>query len=90
MKQAKEEWFDKHKKSKRSSLYFHGKLELTVLEPQAKRSKVQKILKNSKAFQDVKKEAWKTDSKLHTRYYKRNQAAEGKQKKLLSKKHLKL
>ena len=41
-KAAKEEWFDKHKKSKekRSSLYLNETIEPIVLEPRAKRSKV--------------------------------------------------
>ena len=84
-KAAKEEWFDKHKKSKRkrSSLYLNETIESIVLEPRAKRSKVQRIPKNSKAFQDAKKKAWKTESKLHTRYSKINKAAEGKAKKFI-------
>ena len=46
-----------------------------VLEPQAKTSKVQKILKNSKAFQDAKK--------LRKRYSKLNKAAEAKVKEFI-------
>ena len=84
-KAAKEEWFDKHKKSKRkrSSLYLNETIEPIVLEPQAKRSKVQRISKNSKAFQDAKKKAWKTESKLHTIYSKLNKATEGKAKEFI-------
>ena len=84
-KAAKEEWFDKHKKSKRkrSSLYLNETIESIVLESRAKRSKVQRIPKNSKAFQDAKKKAWKTESKLHTRYSKLNEAAEGKAKEFI-------
>ena len=33
-----------------------------TLEPQAKRSKVKRIWKNSKVFQYAKKKAWKTES----------------------------
>ena len=84
-KAAKEEWFDKHKKSKRkrSSLYLNETIVSIVLEPRAKRSKVQRIPKNSKAFQDAKNKAWKRESKLHTRYSKINKAAEGKAKKFI-------
>ena len=84
-KAAKEEWFDKHKKSKRkrSSLYLNETVEPIVLEPQAKRSKVQRISKNSTVSLDAKKKAWKTESKLHTRYSKLNKAAEGKAKKFI-------
>ena len=46
-----------------------------VLEPQAKISKVQKILKNGKAFQDAKK--------LRKRYSKLNKAAEAKVKEFI-------
>ena len=59
MKAGKEEWFDKRKKSKRKhfSLFFKkkGTIEPIVLEPQAKRFKVQKISKNSKALHDAKR-----------------------------------
>ena len=84
-KAAKEEWFDKHKKAKRkrSSLYLNETIDSIALEPRAKRSKVQRIPQNSKAFQDAKKKAWKTESKLHTRYSKINKAAERKAKKFL-------
>ena len=84
-KAAKKEWFDKHKKSKRkrSSLYLNETIEPIVLEPQAKRYKGQRISKNSKAFQDAKKKAWKTESKLHTRYSKLDKAAEGKAKEFI-------
>ena len=69
-KAAKEKWFDKHKKLKRKrySLYLNETKEPIVLKPQAKTSKVQKISKNSKTFQDAKKKAWRTASKLPTRY----------------------
>ena len=72
-KAAKEEWFDKHKKSKRkrSSLYLNGTIEPIVLEPQAK------------VLQDAKKKAWETESKLHTRYSKLNKAAEGNAKEFI-------
>ena len=84
-KAAKEEWFDKHKKSKRkcSSLYLNETIEPIVLESQAKRSKVQRISKNSKALQDGKKKAQKTESKLHTRYSELNKPAEGKGKEFI-------
>ena len=85
-KAAKEEWFDKHKKSKRkrSSLYLNKTKEPILLEPQAKTSKVQKISKNSEAFQDAKKKAWKTESKLHKRYSKLNKAAKEKAKEFIA------
>ena len=62
-KAAKEEWCDKQNKSKRkrSSFYLNKTLEPIVLEPQAKISKVQKISKNRKQFQDAKKKAWKAE-----------------------------
>ena len=58
-KAAKEEWCDKQNKSKRkrSSFYLNKPLEPIVLQPQAKISKVQKISKNRKEFQDAKKES---------------------------------
>ena len=55
-----------------------------LLEPQAKTSKVQKISKNSEAFQDAKKKAWKTESKLHKRYSKLNKAAKEKAKEFIA------
>ena len=58
-------------------------IEPIVLEPQAKKSKVQRIQKNRKAFQDAKKKGWKTESKLHTRYSKLSKAAEGKAKEFI-------
>ena len=44
---------------------------------------MQRILNNSKAFQDAKKKAWKIEPKLHTRYSKLNKAAEGKVKEFI-------
>ena len=62
-KAAKEEWCGKQNKSKRkrSCFYLNKTLEPIVLEPQAKISKVQKVSKNRKEFQDAKKKAWKVE-----------------------------
>ena len=56
-------WQTQKSKQKCSSLYLNKTIEPIVLEPQAKKSKVQKISKNSEAFQDGKMKAWKTESK---------------------------
>ena len=76
--------FDKHKKSKRkhSSLYLNETIEPILLEPRAKRSKVQKISKNSKAFQDAKK-ILENRIEVTLRYSKPNNAAEGNAKEFI-------
>ena len=56
--------------------YLKEAIQVIVLEAQAKRSKVQNNLKNSKAFQGVKKRVWKTESKSHSRFSKANKSAE--------------
>ena len=83
-KAAKKKWFDKRQKSKRkrSSLYLNEAIEPIVLEPQAKSSKVQRISKNSKAFQDAKRKLGKQNGCV-TRYSKLNEAAEGKAKEFI-------
>ena len=40
--------------------------------------------KNSETFQDAKKKAWKTESKLHKRYSKLNKAAKEKAKEFIA------
>ena len=90
-KAAKEECFDKHKKSKRkcSSLYLNETIEPIVLESQAKRSKVQRISKNSKAFQDKKRKLGKQNRSYTQDTVNLIKQLKERRKNLLSKKLLK-
>ena len=88
-KAVKEEWFDKHKKLKRkhSSLYLIEAIQPILLEHQAKRYKIQRILKNSKALQDAKRKLGKQSQSYIQDTVNLIKQLKERQKNLLNKKH---